>query len=228
MPKCAYGILQDKISRTCSGRTPDVRDSRYPVCGNGIREFDEECDCFAKDEECRKCCSPLCKLFHWCATPPPTPPTTTTTSTTTTTTTTTPKPADKPKPAVTPKSPTTTTTASPTPVPEVKSPTATTSPRKDEHQNMLIIYAAAGGGAVILIIVIVGIVACRRGSSARRRNPRAIGTRLRRGSSTSLPKIGGKVSKSKSKPGFFSSKKRSIERQMTPEPDMGNTTSFFN
>lgn len=53
IPPCTRAILHNDRVTKCHKRVTPVN---FGICGNGVVENSEKCDCFAFDEECQRCC----------------------------------------------------------------------------------------------------------------------------------------------------------------------------
>ena len=53
---CVLPSLREVFRSSGCGDVIEAADSKYPLCGNHIREFDELCDCLSGNETCTKCC----------------------------------------------------------------------------------------------------------------------------------------------------------------------------
>lgn len=148
---CVGHRVQEQVrGRECGSRVIDPGESAFPICGNGILESGEECDCIITDDECMRCCNSVCKIDQSC-----------------------PETTDQ----VTPVS--TTTTAAPAtkitkPVTEVTSTTAAQVKEEqdfmEKHRTAII---AGLGSSIVLIAILILVVVCvvvRKGRGRKKRS----------------------------------------------------------
>lgn len=67
-PLCARQITEKRLDfpNSCAAIPPNQKYSHLPICGNGVREREEECDCFNFNTTCRACCQE-CKRIDDCS-----------------------------------------------------------------------------------------------------------------------------------------------------------------
>ena len=63
IPDCAREVLKKNLQAyqlSCLTQEPQVAWTKKAICGNGLVEGNEECDCWAADTECSKSCMEAC------------------------------------------------------------------------------------------------------------------------------------------------------------------------